>query len=206
MQVPPEHENALESGDLFLELSSSLGRSPVAGVAHAAAGDPPADLDLTLVPGAPRLQQLRSSSSAAGRGTGRGEPSSGYVAPSPTATASPLPPSGLPSDLDCRCQPSACKCDKQCFCRVRTDAFEGNRLEPPSGLSALADMPPDHDCACNMGDVGGPGFDSLNTIDCDCLVAACACARKCTCSQKVAEPSASPVASGGSAAVAEDGK
>lgn len=201
--VPTEHEEALQSGAIFLELDSSRVGSPLAGVAQAAAAEvrrvekQPDERGA----GAPRLQQLRSGFAAVAK-AGEDPPSPG-LAPSPSATASPLPPSGLPSDLDCRCQPSACKCDKQCFCRVRTDAFEGNRLEPPSGLSALADMPPDHDCACSMGDVGGPGFDSLNTVDCDCLVAACACARKCTCSQKAATASPSPSVSG---AGTEEGK
>jgi len=89
--------------------------------------------------------------------------------------------SGLPADLDCSCQPSACDCDKQCFCSIRTDSYQGHRLVPPSGLDALSGTPPDHDCACSLNEVGGPGFDSQNTIDCDCTVAACSCSRKCTC-------------------------
>lgn len=93
---------------------------------------------------------------------------------------------GLPTDLDCQCAPSACECDKTCFCRVRTDGYQGHKILPPADLEPLSAMPPDHDCACNIGEVGGPGLGTVfqNTIDCDCATAQCGCTRKCKCKRK----------------------
>ena len=91
---------------------------------------------------------------------------------------------GLPADLDCTCTATACDCNKQCFCQIRTSAYSGRRLAPAPGLDALGFLPPQHDCACSLSDVGGPGLDSQNTIDCDCTAASCGCSRRCTCKPK----------------------
>lgn len=90
----------------------------------------------------------------------------------------------LPTDaaLRCECEDVGCECDKTCLCRIRSGAeFGGDRLEPPADLAGLAPATPLHDCACNIGEVGGPGFDAGNTVDCDCARASCACKRRCRC-------------------------
>lgn len=90
---------------------------------------------------------------------------------------------GLPEGVDCTCEPATCECDKTCFCGVRTTPYAGARRAPPAGLTALGALPAAHDCACSIGEVGGPGIaDSSNTVDCDCLAAPCDCSRRCTCS------------------------
>ena len=102
--------------------------------------------------------------------------------------SSPAPAPALLADageLDCSCTPASCDCDKACFCGVRATPYAGRRRAPPPGLASLGALPPDHDCACTVGEVGGLSVaDMGNTIDCDCLDAPCECKRSCTCSPK----------------------
>jgi len=83
--------------------------------------------------------------------------------------------------LGCECRDADCECEKTCYCRVRTTPYAGSRLQPPAGLPGLIGREPLHDCACGVVEVGGPGFDAGNGIDCDCRRASCVCARNCTC-------------------------
>lgn len=88
-------------------------------------------------------------------------------------------------ELDCTCAPASCDCDKACFCGVRATSFAGRRRAAPPGLAGLGSLPPDHDCACSVGEVGGLSVaDMGNSIDCDCLDAPCECRRSCSCSPK----------------------
>jgi hypothetical protein len=82
--------------------------------------------------------------------------------------------------LNCKCKPHSCDCDKRCYCRIRTPPYVGARMSPPD-IGSLSGMSPEHSCQCNLGEVGGNGFNPGNTIDCDCNIAKCKCSQKCVC-------------------------
>lgn len=98
-------------------------------------------------------------------------------AEAPTTLTAPLP-------LSCACKPRACTCDKTCYCHIRPSTYAGDRLAPPAvdggGLPAHAPL---HNCACNVGSVGGYSFEAGNSVDCDCAQAQCTCTQACDCPQ-----------------------
>lgn len=99
-------------------------------------------------------------------------------------TAADAAAAGLPADMNCHCKLHSCDCDKQCYCHIRTSAYVGARLQPPSDFPGISGTSPMHQCSCNLADVGGHGFEAGNTVDCDCLSANCKCTQSCTCESK----------------------
>ena len=165
-------------------LLASLGEAPAAAAAAPASC---ASETLTL-PDAAALHAWQPPVAAqllevggGGGGVGVGGGGDGGAAASASSAMSAA------GDLDCTCTAAACDCDKSCFCGVRASPYAGHRRVPPEGLSGLGAAPPDHDCACTLGEVGGLSVaDMSNTIDCDCQMAACECKRSCTCTAKAA--------------------
>ena len=106
---------------------------------------------------------------------------------------------GGSTDLDCECKPYECHCNKQCFCRLSTDKFEGthfppeancpvcpicakpNKEDPKNGKGPMTNMEQDFKCSCNMDGVGGPGISEGGYMECDCKVADCTCSKECQC-------------------------
>jgi len=91
-------------------------------------------------------------------------------------------PAGTALPLSCTCQPRTCDCDKTCYCHIRPSSYAGDRIAAPAPAGGgLPPHTPLHDCACNVGTVGGYSFDAGNTVDCDCVQAQCRCSQTCTC-------------------------
>ena len=106
---------------------------------------------------------------------------------------------GGSTDLDCECKPYECHCNKQCFCRLSTDKFEGthfppeancpvcpicakpNKEDPKNGKGPVTNIEQDFKCSCNMDGVGGPGISEGGYMECDCKVADCTCSKECQC-------------------------
>ena len=105
-------------------------------------------------------------------------------------------------DLDCECEPYACSCHKQCFCRLSGDPFKGTHYPPDANCPVCAKCPgsgsddgdgdggesstPEQDfkCSCSFEGIGGAGISNGGYMECDCKVADCSCSKKCACRLK----------------------
>ena len=102
--------------------------------------------------------------------------------------------------LDCHCDLFECDCRKQCFCQLAGDPFGGpdpgetcpkcpcgeikmgNEVDPDSPeAEAPATISHEFKCGCFFDGIGGKEVTDKSSMDCDCKVSDCSCARKCKC-------------------------
>jgi hypothetical protein len=172
-------------------LLAALGEEALPAAAPAACAT-----SLASLPSAPALREWRAGAAGGAPALFLEVGAGAAAAPAPAADAA----------LDCTCAPAACACDKTCFCGVRATPYAGHRRAPPEGLPPLGALPPDHDCACTLGEVGGLGVaDMANTIDCDCSAAPCECKRTCACTQRGAAAAGAAAAGAAAAGAAAAG-